>query len=265
MSLDSSAAGAAAAAVAVLLVMAALARLFPARPAPDFTSSLEQLQARYRRWELGLGFAAIAVCVPTGFGLWFALRGMTAAHAALAAPAEIAWVAGPAYWGVPAIMLAITLMMPFSDWAARRLLRERYAEYLAYLQLKTKMDISRVARLLVGGITAGCAVFIFLGLVWSVRVDPSGLAVHRYFSLSTERHSFNEVQAIRTAPRLIAPNGNLVLRREYVVEFAGGRSWSTNNVLAEPSVVEKRRLIELLCARSGVPVQEAEVLRKEEL
>src|SRR6266496_5172907 len=156
--------GAVAVAVAVPLGMAALARIFPARPAPDFTSTLDELRTRYRRWELGLDFATIALCVPTGFGLWFALRGRAAAHVALAPPAEIAWVAGRYYWAVAAMMLAITLMIPVSDWAARHLLRERYAESLAYLELKTKMDISGIARLVGSVIGAVSAVFIFLGL-----------------------------------------------------------------------------------------------------
>lgn len=265
MALDAGSTGAIAAAIAVPLTMRALARLFPAKTTPAVGISPEDLLARYRKWELGFALAMLVVVVPVGFLLWFGLRALGSAHASLLPSAEIQWVTGRYYWAIPALFLAITLMLPLFTWVARRLLGERYAEYMAYQQLRSGMDVVRVANMLCTSVAIASAVFIFLGLDWSVRVEPDGLVVNRYLGVGEERYAFADVRAIRTAPALIAPNGNRVPRREFVVVLDGGRSWSTNNVLSDTSLQEKQRLAAILCERSGVRVEEVEVLRNEEL
>lgn len=267
MALDSGSIGAIGAAVTVPIVMAGLARLMPARPPrPEVAVlTMQELRARYRSWELGLGLGGLASAVPIGLAAWLALRGLSAWHARLLGPADVLWVAEPYYWSIPAILLGIAGTLPISDLVARRLLGARYGEYQAYVEAKTGIDQARLARWLVSGTTALCAAFVLLGLDWSVRADAGGLALDRYFSLGVERHAWAEVQAIRSAPALIAPNGNRVGRREWVIRFADGRRWSTSNLLASPPEAEKRRLVELVLARSGAPVEEVEVLANEEL
>lgn len=81
MAIDAGAAGAIAAAVTVPLAMRALARIFPARAtAAEVQLSLEELQARYRRWELLLGLSMVPIAVPLGFAVWLGLRAVASAH-----------------------------------------------------------------------------------------------------------------------------------------------------------------------------------------
>lgn len=267
MALDSGSIGAIAAAVAVPITMAGLARLLPARPPPAEVTvlTLDELRARYRALEVGLGLGGLAGAVPLGLAAWLALREVSAWHARLLGPAEVLWVAEPYYWSIPAILLGIAGTLPVTELVARWRLGDRYGEYLAYIEAKTGIDQARLARWLVRGTTALCAAFVLLGLDWSVRADADGLALNRYFSVGVERHAWSEVSAIRTAPALIAPNGNRVRRREWILRFTDGRSWSTNNLLASPPEAEKRRLVELVAARSGAPVEEVEVLGNGEL
>jgi hypothetical protein len=265
MPLDAGSAGAIAAAIGVPLTLAALARVFPAPPLPASTAPLEVLKARYRGWELGLGVLGLLLAVPAGFACWFGLRGLAALHASLGPPSELAWFAGEFYWALPAMFLCILATIPASDLAARALLRDRHGEYLAYLQAKARFDLARVSRFLVVVVSAGCAVFVLLGLDWSVRLGADGLTLNRYFSVGAEQRAWREVTAIRTAPALVAPNGRLVRRREYVLRFSDGRTWSTNSLLAEPSSEEKRRFVDVVSERSGVAVEEVEVLRNDEL
>jgi len=246
--------------------MRALARLFPASPAPRETAlTLDELRSRYKSWELGLGFAALLGAIPFAFLFWLALRAVAAAHAALAPPAELVWVTAPYFWSIPAMFLGLVVMFPVGGLLARRLLADRHAEYVAYQQLKSRMDVEKVARILGTVVSLAAAVFVLLGLDWSVHADREGLALNRFLSVGEERHAWADVRAIRTAPALVAPNGNRVARREYVVGFADGRSWSTNGDLSDASPAEKRRLAELVAERSGVAIEEVGILRNDEL
>lgn len=265
MTIDSGAVVTAAVALTVPLALRGLAWLFPAPPAPDVGATLEELRPRYQGLETALGFGALAACAPVGYGLWHALRGLAALRAALLPPAEVVWVATPYYWAVPAIFLAIGLAIPIGTALERLVLRGRLAEYLAYQRLKWGMDASRVSRLLLAVVGTLCAGLVFLGLDWSVRLERDVLVLNRYLSVGDERFAIADVAEIRTAPALVAPNGNRVYRREWVVRFAGGRSWTTNNLLSETPPEEKARLIAALAERSGVAVEEVEVLGREEL
>jgi hypothetical protein len=266
MQLDSGSTVALVVAVAVPLAMKALARFFPDRAPPVATAaSLEELQARYGKWDAIVFLVAAAACAPLGWLLWLALRGLAAAIAALLPPAEFLWVVGPPYWGLPAALLAFGLLFPVASWVERRLLGERLAEYRVYQRLKTRMDVARVGRLFGTVLALAAAVAILLGLDCSVQLRADELVINRYLGLGEVRHPMHEVVAIRTAPALVAPNGNLVARREYVVRFADGTSWSTNGLLAEVTPEERRRFAERLAELSGAPVEEVEVLTNEEL
>ncbi len=258
--------GAMAAAVGVPITMRALARLFPARPAPRETAlTLDELRARYQGWELGLGFGALVGAIPFAFLFWLVLCALAAAHAKLLPPAELVWSAAPFLWSIPAMFLGLVVMFPVGGLLARRLLRDRYDEYLAYQQLKSGMDAAKVARILGTVVSLAAAVFVFLGLDWSVRADREALTLNTFLSIGDVRHPWADVRAIRTAPSFIAPNGNRVSRREYVVRFADGRSWSTDGELSDASPAEKQRLAALVAERSGVAIEEVRVLRSDEL
>jgi hypothetical protein len=266
MAVDAGSAGAIAAAVGVPLAMRALAWAFPAKETPASALSPEELKARYQKWEVAFALGMLAAAVPAGLGIWLLLRGVARAHAALLLPAaDVRWVAGPSYWAIPAIFLAIAAMLPLFTALSRALLRERYAEYLAYQRVKSKMDAQRVANVLVTAVSIGCAAFIFLGLDWSVRLEPDALVVNRYLGVGEERFPLADVRAIRTAPALLAPNGNRVPRREFVVRLGDGRSWSTNNLLSDTSPEEKARLAGLVSARSGAATEEVDVLTGDDL
>jgi len=266
MPVNAGAVGAVAAAVGVPITMRALARLFPASPAPRETAlTLDELRSRYKSWEVGLGFGALLGAVPFAFLFWLALRALAAAHAALLPPAELVWVTAPYFWSIPAMFLGLVVMFPVGGILARRLLADRHTEYVAYQQLKYRMNAEKVARILGTVVSLAAAVFVLLGLDWSVRADREGLTLNRFLSIGEERHAWADVRAIRTAPALVAPNGNRVARREYVVRFSDGRSWSTNGDLSDASPAEKRRLAALIAESSGVAIEEVRILRNDEL
>ena len=196
---------------------------------------------------------AAAVCAPAGWLLWLALRGLARLQASIRPPAEVLWTTRAAYWALPAVLLAFSLLFPVASWLEGRLLGVRLPEYRAYQRLKTSMDVARVGRLLGTSFALLAAVAILLGLDCSVQLRAEELVINRYLGLGEVRHPLRQVAAIRVA------------RREYVVRFADGSSWSTSGLLAETTPEERGRFIERLSVLSGAPVEEAYVLTNEEL
>ena len=257
--------GALAASIGVSIALVILAWAFPAPATGSGRPTLEDLRPKYERCERRLGLLYLALCAPISLALWWGLRRLSSWHAALLPPAEVTLTAQPMYWLVVALPLSMVCAAPMFTWVAKLLLKERYLEFQLYETLKYRFDEGKFGAVLLSVVGVLSTVAIFLGLNFYVQVTREEVIVHPLFSVSEERHGIREIQSIRTAPKFIAPNGNVVARREYIVAFDGGHVLKTSWLPADLNDDEKRRLITDLSAKSGVPIQEVEIFRKGEL
>jgi len=257
--------GALAASIGVPIVVAIFARVFPARTISSSGATLDDLRPQYEKWERRLGLLYLASCVPISLALWPCLRWLSSWHAALLPPADLTMTATPVYWLLVAMLLSMVCAAPVPTWAARRLLKDRYNEFERYEALKYRFDEAKVTGFLVSFVGVSSSIAIFLGLNWYVQITREEVIVKPLFSVHEQRHAVTEIESIRTAPKFVAPNGNVVLRREYTVAFVGGRALTTRWLPSDPDDEGKRRLITDLSAKSGVPIREVEIFRKGEL
>ncbi len=246
-------------AVAIPLAMRLLAKLFPAKPTAAAAPSFDALAAKYRRWDGILAVMILAVAAPASFVLYRLLVWIANWCAGLLPRADMVLAPiTPAYWFLPALMLGLLCGIVVALGIVRRLLGERNSEYEAYWARASKMDSVKANRVVMEVCAGLCAMLIFLGLRTYVLVSGDALIVNGYFSLGETRYHLADIRKIETAPRFIAPNGDTVARREYVVTFADGRRWTTD-IAADPDQATKRALVQLLSRRSGVPVEELAV------
>ncbi len=257
--------GAAAAAVGVPLVLALFARLFPTKPSPASGRSAEYLTKEYAKWERRAGFLYLAIAVPLGLLWWVLLIHLGSWVDRRLPEAEYTMTVGGLYWMLPAMALALVSAARPADLLLRRVLGDRYAEFMEYQTVKYRFDAARVNRLVFGGCALGCAVFIFLGFDFYVLVQSDRLIVNGYFSLAERVRPFDTITDIKTAPKLIAPNGNTVHRREFVITFRSPDTWSTNYLPDRFPNERKPEVVEYISRVSGVPIREVEVLQHREL
>lgn len=254
-------AGALAAALITGLAMAWVARAFPSR---DITEgpTLEQLAPRYGKWEALFIVVYMASWAPVTFVAWLLLRALAGWNAAALGPADFVLTADPVFWVLPAFFLALVLPGAPLTWLARRLLGARFAEYDRYLVLKHGYDYARANRAALRVVGWGCAAAVFLGLNWYVLVRDDALVVNRLLAVTDDVHPYGDIRSIRTAPRLIAPNGSVKERREWLVTFADGATWSTSGLPGDLDEAQKAALIRPIAARAGVAVEEIPVFEK---
>lgn len=260
--MNSAAIGAMAAAIAVPIVMAFLAKAFPAKTKAPSDASLESLKPRYAKWELGLTFLYIALWAPVTAAIWVPLQKAADWNAQLLAPADYRVTPEPAFWFIPAFFLALVVAAIPATWIAKRLLGSKFNEYETYLQLKHRLDYARVNRLACWVVGWLVAIAVALGLNWYVVIRSDALVVNSLIGLTEIVYPFSDVQTIQTAPQLIAPNGNVVQRREFLVTFGSGGTWSTNALPTKLSESEKRSMVQFISDRSGTAIEEIDVFDK---
>lgn len=250
------AAGAIAAAIVVPIAMALLARRFPPPVAVRPEASLEALKPRFAKWESRLTYLYLALSVPVTGAIWLPLQAASGFVAELLGPADFRLTPGPVFWFIPAFFLALVVSALPVTVIARRLLGEQYTEYETYLQLKHKMDLARVNRLTCLATGWLVAIAVALLLNWYILIRTDAFVLNSLFSLQEVVHPYSDVQALQTAPQFIGPGGNIVRRREFLIRFNDGSTWSTQQLPVTLSPAEKRAMVERVSALSGVPIEE---------
>jgi hypothetical protein len=259
-------AGAAVALIWLPIMFSLLRKLFPARAAPSSGLPLAELKVKYSKWVSMLGVLMFVTGVPFAVGLWFAMSSLASwcAHQLPSAIVTFAPVT-PRYWAVPALLLGLVCGGIAAMWVVHRLLGARYNEFLDYWCQSSGMNSVKANVLVFQVCGVLCFGLIFLGLRAHVQLTNDALVVNGIFSPSEVRYSLADVQNIETSGRFVAPNGNLITQREFVVIFNDGRRWSTTYIPSDPDTEAKRRFMRMIADRSGKPIEEVDLFAKGDL
>ena len=238
--------------VAVAVAFALFRWLVPAKvDTSAITLSRDELQRRYRKWEVGslvplFGFAALF-----GYGWFLLLR--TVASLLLPSRSVGVYVLVPedAYWALPALFLGIVCSVFPMVWIYKKLLGERYAEYEAYGQLRVGFNAWAVFRVLAIAVPLAAAAFVVAGINYTTVFDERGVTTKTLWGSDDGFHAYSAITSIRKQNTFIAPNGNVVHRPHYVIVFTDGTQWTTRDGLRTPLPAYDTKLMQFVAEKSG--------------
>ncbi len=219
----------------------------------------------FRKWEWGSYLLLLTLCALTGFAWWAGLRVIGSWTSERFAHADFVLTPDSVIWGLPALFMGIVSAGLLIDVLYRGILKSRYPDWLAYQKSRYGFDVLTLSKWVYIIILITSVISVGLILDWYAVFEKENIVINRFFALSEDRYFYGDIQEIKTAPRLIAPNGQQVIRREYVLRFSDGSVWSTNGTPSDLQPNEKRTLIGFVEAQSGSPVQEVELLQYEEV
>jgi MFS family permease len=166
------------------------------------------------------------------------------------------------FWSLPSMFLVGGVAGGAVEAVLQYMLRDRFPNYVMYRNAIHGYDSRRLAQAVYRASVVLATIGAILGLDWYAYFTDSEIVVNEFWSLGTERHhSYADVVSIETAPEILAPNGNRVRRREYVVRFEDGSSWSTNREPSQASPTTKAEVVEFVSSKSAKPVTELPLLR----
>jgi hypothetical protein len=156
--------------IAAAIGMAASFRILQARffakaimPAQ---SSYVELRSKYGKWTTYLTLLMLLVAAPASFVFWCLLKILARWYAGQLPSADVTFAPAVAvYWVLPAGLLGLVCGGIAAMWTARRLLGERYSEFLAYRSLSNGMDPIDANIAILQVCTIACIGLIFAGLL----------------------------------------------------------------------------------------------------
>jgi hypothetical protein len=245
------------------LIWKLLQRLFPLAEAQDPRALPETTLSVYRSMSKKSALIYMPLAAISAAGWWFVLSTL---HQAIGAtwypvgPGDQLIVQGAVYWMLPALLLGSITPAPPIEWFQARTLGRDYAGYQRYEAERYGVDSAKLTPYVLWGLLAVCLIFSLLGWNHFVVVKSDRLAMSGYFNPLSRVREFASITRIKTAGIVIAPNGNRVERREYVIHFASGDKWSTNNAPTGLTAFQKAPLMARISAASGIPIDEVDAL-----
>lgn len=235
---------------------ALLRRLFPLPDGyEDEGPTLEELTPRYRWWHLFYTVALLIGMFGFTWPVWLLLRALHNWNAARFEPAEVHVHDTGLAMFLPAFFLGILVTGGFLTLAMRLLLGQRFDEYVRYDNLRFGADSRRATRPIAITVLVICLV-LFLAIVnYHVVFYQDKVRFQSWFGLSNSTLPYTDIVDLRRFDKVQAPNGNIINRRRYDVEFANGRVWSTDWTMGQFDDADKARLFDYLAKRSGKPVR----------
>ena len=224
--------------------------------------SLGQLTPVYRRWELYslfIWFCCMPLLAAAWWWLFYWIGNWNAQRFAGAVyqlcPMGMTWGVSAIMAGILTTSLPLTLFYRFG-------LRERYAEFQRYLNLRhgcNERSIGLPICVFFGAIILASVVLI---LHWRVVLTNTEIVQYPFFTLLSVSHKYSDITDIRTAPRRQAPSGNLRDNDDYETEFSDGSVWATYPNPADLTADEKQRMMEFVSKRSGKPIRHVALLER---
>jgi len=222
--------------------------------------SLDELRPRYSKWHLSniaLMFAGIAWASVTW---WYLFSQIAAWNDARYEPAVFHLHDTGLMLAAPAFLLGIVTAGLLLAFVYRGLLGEHYPDYVRFENLLYGFDGKRIRRPMLVG-TFGLSVLLFAAaLSWHVAFQNDRVNFHSWCGMGDASKLYSQIKEIRSAPQLKAPSGRLVDRREYIVEFDDGSTWSTNFEPARLDPQTKQQLVTFVAGRAKKRVRELQVL-----
>jgi len=259
-------------AIGVPLGLYLLAKLFPFKPdaLPKQNVSFDVLRCKYAKWE---AVALIPFFAFSGLGGYLIFRGLICVfHHSLPQSEENRYLMLPDqyFFMLPALFVGILLGAGPTDLLYRLLLKEKYAEYTLYGNLKAGFDGWKVAKFLSVLILIPSLILTVLAMDCYARFTGDQIITNRYWGLGEIAHNYNQIARIKSVRFIEAPSGKIVERPYHVVHFNDDSIWSTRNTFyradreLKPSAEKEKEIFAFVAEKCGKEIERYDFLNKDE-
>lgn len=135
-----------------------------------------------------------------------------------------------AMWFIPAIFAGLGVTGILWDTIQKAILKERHKEYVAYSSLKNGFDAERASSLFLRVLAVLVVSFCTLGINYYAHFGEEKIRIANFFQLTSSTYTYQDVVAVKLVDKLVAPNGNIVEDKHYVVDFVDASKWNTRSL-----------------------------------
>jgi hypothetical protein len=171
----------------------------------------------------------------------------------------------PYAWLIPGMGLGMITTGLVIGPVLRWRLGDRFADFVRHRDRLRGFDERKVARIVYSTVALLVAAVAILLADNYAYFSSSDIVINPFWSIRERRYQYSDVAWIGTAPEFVAPNRRPVRRREYVIRFKDGSSWSTLDDPSGLSMSRKNALAHFVSSLSGQGITELPILERKDL
>lgn len=244
----------------VLSVFALARRYLPAKALrePGIAYSLEELSARFAFTQWLVGGSMLLFGVAIAWGIHSILVTLNRLFADLDGPSDLVLFPQSAIWWFLPGFAAITLAweVTLGAWSLMGNKKE-VALYNYWSTAKAGFDATRVLRIMAVVIVLPIAIFTALALPEHVALGREEIRARGYGFSGVRTYRYSDARRMTVIDGFRNRDGTLVKRAGVILDFSGGRRWSSADISDFKPTVDPR-LFDFLLSRVGLPPQYAD-------
>jgi hypothetical protein len=256
----------------VPLVFYLLAKLFPFKPGalPKESVSLDVLRNKYSKWDRVVLIPFFAF---SGLGGYLIFQGLIwIFHHSLPQNQENRYFMLPDqyFFALPALFLSILLSVFPIDLLYRLLLKENYAEYVLYGNMRFGIDGWKVIRHMSILVVVPPMICAALAIDCYARFTDDQLITNRYWGFGEIAHNYSQITRIKSVKFVENLRGEIIENPYHVVYFNDGSSWSTRNTFYSAdqdlklSDEREKQILIFVAEKCGKQIERYDFLNKDE-
>ncbi len=140
---------------------------------------------------------------------------------------------------------------------SRYLLKDDWAEYLAYNNLKYRFNYIAASKYVFKGFGLVTGLLVIMFFDWHSAFGPKEIQLNGLLSLGTKTYLYEDITELKDVEKLIAPNGDIVNDPHYLIKFKDGKKWnSRNNGFAD--YMADSKIMDLALSKTNLKLIEVE-------
>jgi multisubunit Na+/H+ antiporter MnhB subunit len=160
-------------------------------------------------------------------------------------------------WFVPAIFAGLGLSAFVFLKLQKPILKDRFNDYAAYSSLKYGFDADRVSNFLIKFLIVFVTAFFILAINYYAYFGNDKIMISDFFQLTESKYEYNDITAIKSVDKLIAPNGNVVIDKHYVIDFSDSYKWSSRQG-GDSNYEKDTDMINYILTKTGLEIKHLE-------
>ncbi len=237
------------------LIFALFSRYFPINKAKRQTSkSLSELKKGFRTFDiliLLLFFVSTPFLVYISYKIFGAISDFRFSNYA---DEGYLFLPDRMMWFVPAIFSGLGLSAFIFTAIQKPILKEKYNDYIAYSNLKYGYDSDRIIKILIKFLIILVTGFFIFAINNFASFGTEKIVISNFFQLTESKYEYKDVTNIKSIEKLIAPNGNIVIDKHYIIDFSDSNKWSSRQG-GDSNYEKDSEMIKFISAKTGLDLK----------
>ncbi len=238
------------------IIMGLLGKIKSLQPEKTTEKDLDQLEEEYSKWNNLSLVPFFIFAFSIGFLIWYGLNNLSTYRMSLLEESVYLFPPARAAWGLPAVFMSLILSaIPLHYLYLWILGKERYSEFNQYTNLKFGIDGTKTVKYMSVVIVPACLIFTLLAMDSYIKVTKDSFIANPLLTLGVKEFRFEEIESIELTKSFKAPNGNIVRRSYYTIEFNNGYTYDLESTMSELDFKQQQEIVDYITKNSDVTIK----------